>query len=46
MEELLELWKGVQVSDISQTIGDQQFNVKGILMWTMHDYPKIRRDIR
>ena len=39
MEDLLELWRGVQVIDISRPIGDQQFNVKGILMWTMHDYP-------
>lgn len=39
MEELQELWKGVRVSDISRPIGDRQFNVKGILMWTMHDYP-------
>lgn len=39
MEELLELWKGVRVNDVSRPIGSRLFTVKGILMWTMHDYP-------
>ena len=39
IEELQELWKGVQVEDISRPLSTRSFHVKAILMWTMHDFP-------
>lgn len=39
IEDLQELWKGFQVVDMSKPIGSQQFMVRGILAWTIHDYP-------
>ena len=34
----LELWRGVDVRDVSQPAQDRQATIKGILLWTMHDY--------
>jgi hypothetical protein len=39
VEELLELWEGVRVMDVSQALEDREATIKAILMWTMHDYP-------
>ena len=41
VEELQSLWKGVDAVDgRPNTQGlPRRFNLKGILMWTMHDYP-------
>jgi hypothetical protein len=40
VEELKMLWDvGVNVRDINQFNGMGQFNMKAILMWTMHDLP-------
>ncbi|MCO5573046.1 hypothetical protein L7F22_026811 [Adiantum nelumboides] len=33
-----ELWRGISVVDVSLPSGRREASVKGILMWTMHDY--------
>ena len=39
IEELEILWRGIQVHDVSRRpIAARDTMVKGILMWTMHDY--------
>lgn len=41
VEELQMLWEGVPCVDGRQTTGGlpRKFNLRAILMWTMHDYP-------
>ena len=39
IDELQVLWRGVDVVDMSQSVGRRHFHVQGILMWTMHDWP-------
>ena len=39
IDELQILWHGIKVHDVSRPIGMRDAEVKGILMWTMHDYP-------
>lgn len=39
IEELMELWRGVSIIDVSKSHNEQDCNIKAILMWTMHDYP-------
>ena len=39
INELCNLWNGVQVVDNSTKGRQKTFNVWAILMWTMHDYP-------
>ena len=38
IDELKDLWKGIQVIDNS-TKCQKSILLKGILLWTMHDYP-------
>jgi hypothetical protein len=40
VEELQILWQGVEVEDMSKAHPNRLFNVRAILMWTMHDYPR------
>ena len=40
IEELEVLWRGIQIHDISRPIAAPDAIVKGIIMWTMHDYPR------
>lgn len=37
--ELLELWHGVSAVNMSKPLGSRSFVMKGILMWTVHDFP-------
>jgi hypothetical protein len=37
IEELEELWKGVEGFDILQPLDHQTFLLKAMLMWTIHD---------
>jgi hypothetical protein len=37
IDELLKLWAGVIMYDISRPIGKKQFQIHGILSWTIHD---------
>ena len=39
IDELQDLWKGIKVVDNSRKRHCKMFNLKAILMWTMHDYP-------
>jgi len=39
VDELLELWKGVPAHDVVQEVGSRFFNLRAVLMWTIHDYP-------
>jgi hypothetical protein len=39
VEEMQILWQGVEVEDMSRAHPNRPFNIRAILMWTMHDYP-------
>ena len=39
IEELQELWGGVDAVDVSDPNGHRNFILKAILMWCIHDYP-------
>ena len=39
IDELQDLWKGIIVVDNSGKGHHKVFNLRAILMWTMHDYP-------
>ena len=39
LDELKELWHGVPTLDFSQPEGSRRFNMKGLLMWTISDFP-------
>ena len=39
MDELKQLWEGIPIQDLSRRSGYRHFNLKAILMWTMHDFP-------
>jgi hypothetical protein len=38
VEELQILWQGVEVEDMSNLHPNRLFNIRAILLWTMHDY--------
>ena len=40
VDELKELWSSIEVVDKSKPLDRQIVNIRGILMWTMHDYPR------
>ena len=37
IDELLELWNGVTMYDISRPIGERKFQFCAMLVWTIHD---------
>ena len=39
IDELLELWNGIEIFDASKTFGHRVTTIQGVLMWTMHDWP-------
>jgi hypothetical protein len=39
VEEFLQLWEGVTVYDVTAELGLRMFMVRGVLMWTIHDFP-------
>jgi hypothetical protein len=39
IEELQFLWKGVRAHDFSKATRERQFNLRGILLWTISNYP-------
>ena len=39
IEELQELWVGVDAVDVFGEHGNRSFKLKAILMWCIHDYP-------
>ena len=40
VEELLELREGVPAYDILKDVGSQEFTLRRMLLWTIHDYPR------
>jgi hypothetical protein len=39
VEELVQLWKGVLAYDVIKEVGSRTFNLRAILVWTIHDFP-------
>ena len=39
VDELKELWSNIEVLDKSKRLDRQAAFIRGILMWTMHDFP-------
>ena len=39
VEELLELWTGVPTHDVSKDVGSRSFQLRAMLLWTIHDFP-------
>ena len=39
IEELQDLWRGIQVMDDTRPISHRSSIIKAILLWTLHDYP-------
>ena len=37
IDEFLELWVSIKMYDISEPIGQKQFQFHGVLTWTTHD---------
>ena len=38
-KELLQLWGGVSAYDVLKDVGNREFTLRGMLLWTIHDYP-------
>jgi hypothetical protein len=39
LEELLQLWVGVPAYDCTKDEGSRVFTLRGVLLWTIHDFP-------
>jgi hypothetical protein len=39
LKELHQLWRGVCAQDFTQPAGSRRFNLRGLLMWTISDFP-------
>ena len=39
IDELLKLWNGITMYDVSRPIGQRQFQFHAMLAWTIHDAP-------
>lgn len=39
VEELLELWAGVPAHDVTKDAGEKAFQLRAMLLWTIHDFP-------
>jgi hypothetical protein len=39
VEELLKLWYGVSAYDITKEWGQRTFQLRAVLLWTIHDFP-------
>ncbi len=40
IEELQELWLRVAVYDVWKPSGSKSFSLKGIVVWTIHNFPR------
>jgi hypothetical protein len=38
MEELQQLWEGVFAYDVLKPMDSKTFTLKGVLLWTIHDF--------
>jgi hypothetical protein len=41
IDELLKLGDGITMYDICKPIGEKKFKLRGILLWTIHDAPRL-----
>jgi hypothetical protein len=41
INELLKLWVGITMYDICKPIGERKFKFRGILLWKIHDAPRL-----
>jgi hypothetical protein len=39
IDELLQLWEGVDTQDFGKPAGERSFSLRGLLMWTISDFP-------
>ena len=39
INELLQLWNGITIYDVSRPIDPREFQLYAILVWTIHDAP-------
>ena len=39
VDELLELWFGVPAYDVMKEAGSRSFQLRAMLLWTIHDFP-------
>ena len=39
VEELMQLWKGVDAYDVLKEVGSRTFKLRAVLLWTIHDFP-------
>ena len=39
VEELQQLWEGVQAQDVTKDLGLRVFTLRAMLLWTIHDFP-------
>ena len=41
VDELLKLWNGVTMYDVSRLVGKRKFQFHAMLVWTVHDAPRL-----
>jgi hypothetical protein len=41
IDKLLKLWDDITMYDICKPIGEKKFQLCGILVWTIHDAPRL-----
>jgi hypothetical protein len=41
IDEILKLWYGLTMYDICKPIMEKKFKFYGILLWTIHDAPRL-----
>ena len=41
IDELLKLWNGITMYDISRPIRQRQFQFHAMVVWTIHDAPRL-----
>jgi hypothetical protein len=41
IDEILKLWAGITMYDICKPIREKKFKFRGILLWTIHDAPRL-----
>ena len=41
IDELLKLWNGITIYDVSRPIRQMKFQFHAVLVWTVHDAPRL-----
>ena len=42
IDELIQLWHGITMYDITKPIKHKRFQCRGMLVWTIHDAPRLK----